>query len=344
MAIKLEQAKNLPQGDYRDMLYWSEGTFALSPDAKDPLDPFNADSTPEEIEEKLQKLHDEVTTKGFAISGKIESLLQNRMARLEKMSAYIDVEASLHSLTRGFIRDLYNDFSTHIDGFISSLPTPLRYLGNYDKVNSQLLEANYAFDGAIDALADASVLIDAQAKLNKKKIAYTALHRITDFWEAGLSHWKILQIRPEEDEDKLKAYLESEGNRLEEQLSLLRGLRSGLRNRGSSSPLDEERLSSFECLLRERILKTILTIPDQPLPGGEPAKKIIAFSKINKYYNFKSDIIKHLRTAKIGLNLALDRYALKTDQEKVQSSDVVEYLKPCSASIEEIFVLLRESS
>lgn len=348
MAFQVTQPNNLPPGDYRDILYWSEGVFALSPvgtdqNTENPLDPFNADSTPDEIETKLQALHDEAISHGFETSTTIVTLLQNRKERLQKMIDYIDVDASLHSITREFIRDLYDDFSLHIDTVISSLPTPERYVGNYDVVNTQILEANYALDGAIEGLADASVAKNIQDTLNEKKLAYTALHTTTDFLEAGLSKWNILQTQPEEgniEKMGLKNYLEFEGGRFEQQLSWLRSIRSGLRNRGSSSPLDEERLSGFECLLRGTILKTLLTIPERTLPGDDAALKLIVNSKINKYYNFKSDIIKRLRAAKIALNLVLDRYALNKEQK---SRDLDEYLKSCSLSLEEIFKILRES-
>lgn len=352
MAFKLEQSKNLPSGAYRDMLYWSEGILALSPDGtrqntENPLDPFNADSTIEEIEKKLQELHDEAISQKFTTSKIIEILLQKRRIRLEKMIAYIDVDASLHSLTGGFMRDLYDDFSLHIDAVIYSLPNPVKYLSNYDEVNKQFVEANYALDGVIDALEGAGVTKDIQDRLSHKNRAYMALHTTTDFLEAGLSNWNILQTRLEKDkiaEMGLKDYLAFEDVRLEEQLSHLRGIRADLRTRGSNSPLDEERISDIECLLRGTILKTLLTIPDQSLPGDPTAKKLIVNSKINKYYHYKSDIIKRLRTAKIALNLTLDRYALKTDQGMVKSRDVNEYLKPCSMSLEEIFQFLRESS
>jgi len=107
---------------YEDILYGSEDTLA----------PFNKESTPREIEEKLKELHN-------TASDVIETLLKNRKERLQKMITFIDVEASPRSFTKKFIKNLKDDFIAHIDTIIYKMPDPDRYIGDWEYVKQGFL-------------------------------------------------------------------------------------------------------------------------------------------------------------------------------------------------------------
>lgn len=348
MAFQVKEPSKLPTGAYRDILYGFEGTLALSPDvtSREPensLAPFHIDSTIEEIEEKLRELHNSETSPEKTTSQTIETLLQNRRARLQKMITYIDVEASLHSLTREFIGDLTNDYSYHIDAVFYSMPNPDRYVPDYKLINPNFIDARDALDVVIEDFDTARVSTDIEVKIHHKSGAYTALHKATDFFEAGFSKWKTFQLHPEKGEVDtlgLDNYLDVAYKRLQKQVNAIRSIRSHLRTRASNLPPDNELLNEYESLLRTQVLATLLKIPEPSMPGDEASKDAINRSKIYKYIKFKPTIIRNLRDAKIALNLTLDRFELTKPPLKVMRNNLNEHIKPCIIALETILMTL----
>lgn len=353
MAFQVTQPNSLPSGDYRDLLYGFEGTLVLSPDgtlqnAENPLASFSPTSTPGEVRKILEVLHKNETTFEKKSSQTIETLLQDRKARLLKMIGYIDVETSPRILTRDFICDLHDDFNHNIGTIIRSIPAPDMYLSKPRVINEKFIDAGAALDMVVDSLEIITENNNSSIQdiLNARYTAYTALHTATILLEEGLSKWDRLPTPPKNGELVklgLEEYLKVADEQFINQMDELNNIQDALINRKSDMRLEEQNLIKFECTLREEILKTLLAIPETPLPGGKKSEDQISDSKIFKYTTSKTKVIKSLREAKISLNLSLDCYTLKIQAGRLTRSDLNTYIIPCIKSLDEIFENLRES-
>ena len=331
MASTVRQTNDDVNRTYKDIFYGSEDIFA----------PFAKESTPRQIQEQLKKFHRDDPEI-------IKTLLENRKERLQKIIAYIDIEASPRSLNREFIRDLKIDFNTHINTVIDTLPAPGTYIGESKEVKISFSKAVGAIDDALDALDAISEQkdIDTEEKITEKNNAYTALHTATHYFEEGLSKWDILPARPEGNQvDKLglKKYLEVATARFENQLKAIEDTRFSLKFPKNAFPPTEKELKDFEFLLRKQVLATLLEIPEQPMPDGDKSQEDINDSGIHTYISYKSVVIKELRTAKIALNLALDRYKLIKPPARMKRGDLNTHLDSCITSLGTILDTLQQN-
>lgn len=327
MALPVRQTNDDVNRTYEDIFYGSEDIFA----------PFEKESTPRQIQEKLQKLHSDAAEKHLP-SEIIKTLLENRKKWLQKIIAYIDIAASPRSLNWEFISDLRVDFSRHIDAVIRTMPAPDKYIGNSEKVKNAFSKAGSALDDALDALEGLGELkdIETEEKIKEKDNAYTALHTATYYFEEGLSKWDILPARPEGnqvDELGLEGYLKLATTCFKEQLEAIENTWFSLKFPDTALPPAEKKLEEFELLLRKQVLATLLEIPEQPMPGDNKSQEYINDSGIHTYISYKSDVIKDLRTAKIALNLALDRYKLIKPPARMKRGYLNTHIDSCTTSL-----------
>lgn len=333
MAVTAEQLNEPQPGTYEYLLYKSEESFA----------PFHRNSALPEIETLLEELHEQAISGRNIASETIKTLLRNRKLRLRKIIVCIDAQNSPRDLKAQFMRDLCDDFSSHINNIIHSLPDPV-YVGDLEKLKDNLNSALIAFRSALDALET----IEYEEKTGTRKIStrkalHKALLEAATCCDKGLSNWDTTLLDQDDVDDvvtseKLAKYLVDTARQLQEQRIIIENIYYPLQSIGSKL-LQERELADFEGQLRQPVLKTFLDIAAQRMP--EDSRKHITISAIHSYLSDQDEIINNLRLAKFALNLSLNRYRLIKPPGMVQRKDLDQDRTDCCTSLKAVIQKLK---